>query len=112
MIVVTKFQNRPVTVRRSSSVFSTAEPFFMIIRGITALSDHSGKSPGGGGKHIFSLASVPTSGRRPAFPLTSVHTPSRWPAFLLALVHTLGRRTAVPLAAVHTPGRRSVSAGS
>ena len=32
--------------------FSTAELFSMIIRGITSLSDHSGKSAGGGGMYI------------------------------------------------------------
>ena len=47
-IGVTKFQNRSVTVGRSSSVFPQLNCFSMIIRGITSLSDHSGKSAAGG----------------------------------------------------------------
>ena len=45
--------------------FSTTELFSMIIRGITSLSDHSGKSAAGS-MYIkaFPLASVQTPGRR------------------------------------------------
>ena len=75
----------------------------MIIRGITSLSDHSGKSDGGGGLYIKGtvfgstgrsfglgsvfghLSSVLISDHRPAFPIGS------------------GCRPAFPVASVHAP---------
>ena len=64
VIVVTKFQNRLVTVRRSSSAFPRQNCFLWLSGALlhcpTIFRVH----------RPFSLASVPTSGRRPGLPLS------------------------------------------
>ena len=81
------------------------------IRGITSLSDHSGKSDGGGGLYIkgtvfgstgrsFSLGSA--LAHRPALHLSSVLTSDHQPAFPLGS----GCQPAFPAASVHIPDRR------